>query len=145
MRRFFGTLIAQSEVKNETELWSPPLSEPVVRNSNQGETMNLSLYLNSSLNRYLRIFGPMLALAPIGASAQIPVDQIRLGTPTYQGTGCPLGTVSAQLSPDARSLSILFGQFQAEAGGMTGKTVDRKACNVAIPVNVPGGYSVSVI
>ncbi len=93
---------------------------------------------------HLKLFAPLLLLSG-SALAQVPVDQIRLGTPTYAGTGCPLGTVSAQLSPDAQSLSILFGGFQAEAGGFSGKTVDRKACNIAIPVAVPGGYSVSVI
>jgi hypothetical protein len=106
--------------------------------SNKGENMNL--------NRIFQFIGPlMVAMGSASAFAQVPVDQIRLGTPTYQGTGCPFGSVSAQLSPDARSLSLLFGQFQAEAGGMSGKTVDRKACNVAIPVNVPIGFSVSVI
>ncbi len=84
-------------------------------------------------------------MASSNAIAQVPTNQIQLGTPSYNGTGCPLGTVSATLSPDAQSLSILFGAFQAEAGGSSGKTVDRKACQVAIPVRVPQGYSVSVI
>jgi hypothetical protein len=87
----------------------------------------------------------LYALASGFAHAQVPTNQIQLGTPSYNGTGCPLGTVSATLSPDAQSLSILFGAFQAEAGGTSGKTVDRKACQVAVPVRVPQGYSVSVI
>lgn len=79
------------------------------------------------------------------AHAQLPTQQIQLGTPSYMGTGCPLGTVSAQLSPDAQALSIMFGSFQAIAGGSSGLTVDRKQCNIAIPVHVPQGYSVSII
>lgn len=82
---------------------------------------------------------------PAMAKAQVPVNQIQLGVPSYMGTGCPLGTVSATLSPDAQSLSIMFGSFQAIAGGSSGLTVDRKACNIAIPVRVPQGYSVSVM
>lgn len=72
-------------------------------------------------------------------------DGIRLGQPSYGGTGCPGGTAAATLSPDATSLSILFDAYQVEAGGMTGRQTDRKSCNVAIPVTVPQGYSVSII
>ena len=85
------------------------------------------------------------ALSSSTAYAQLPVNQIQLGTPSYNGTGCPLGTVSATLSPDAQALSILFGAFQVDAGGSSGRTIDRKACQIAIPVHVPSGYSVSII
>jgi hypothetical protein len=71
-------------------------------------------------------------------------DDIRLGVPAYGGNGCPQGTASAALSPDRKSLSILFDQYSAEAGRSTGRKVDRKACNVAIPVHVPQGYSISL-
>jgi Domain of unknown function (DUF4360) len=71
-------------------------------------------------------------------------DTIRLGTPKYGGTGCPGGSASAVLSPDSQSLSILFDAYVVEAGGNTGKTVDRKSCNVAIPVHVPQGLSLSI-
>jgi hypothetical protein len=49
------------------------------------------------------------------------------------------------LSPDAKSLSMLFDQYIVEAGGDTGKSFDRKSCNIAIPVHVPQGLSISVI
>lgn len=71
-------------------------------------------------------------------------DDVRLGNPEYGGTGCPAGSASVAISPDAKSLSILFDQFVAEAGGNTGKTMDRKTCNIAVPVHVPQGYSVSI-
>jgi hypothetical protein len=86
-----------------------------------------------------------ILLAMLAFSGTARADDIYLGTPAYGGTGCPQGTASAALSPDSKSLSILFDQFAAEAGDGTGKTMDRKSCNVAIPVHVPQGYSVSVI
>ena len=76
------------------------------------------------------------ALAPGG---------LRLGHPSTGGNGCPGGTVSTSLSPDESQLSILFDQFVAEAGPGVGKTIDRKSCNISIPVDVPGGYSVSIV
>ena len=78
------------------------------------------------------------------AFAQDPND-ISLGEPGYGGNGCPAGSVSATLSPDAKSLSMLFDSYIVEAGGETGKSFDRKSCNIAIPVHVPQGLSISVI
>jgi hypothetical protein len=65
-----------------------------------------------------------------------------LGQPQYGGTGCPAGSASVALSPDQSALSILFDQYVVEAGGS--RPIDRKNCNIAIPVKVPGGYSLSV-
>ena len=83
----------------------------------------------------------ILALAASTAHA----DDIALGVPGYGGTGCPDGSVSATLSPDAKSLSLIFDTYSVEAGGDTGKKFDRKSCNVAIPVHVPQGDSVSIL
>ncbi|MHB1104049.1 MAG: DUF4360 domain-containing protein [Devosia sp.] len=86
------------------------------------------------------------ALALTGSFATLAhADDISLGEPGYGGTGCPGGTVSATLSPDAKSLSLLFDAYSAEAGGDTGKTFDRKSCNIAIPVHVPQGLAISVL
>lgn len=91
-------------------------------------------------NLFAKLTGALVALAGLTAHA----DTIRLGIPAYGGTGCPAGTASAVLSPDQKTLSVLFDQYQAEAGGVTGRTLDRKACNLAIPVHVPQGFSISV-
>jgi hypothetical protein len=86
-----------------------------------------------------------LALTGTFAPLAYAQDDIALGEPGYGGTGCPGGSVSATLSPDAKSLSLLFDAYAVEAGGDTGKTFDRKSCNVAIPVLVPQGLSISVL
>lgn len=71
-------------------------------------------------------------------------DEIKLGYPGYGGNGCPAGSASVTLSPDQTQLSILFDQYIVEAGGSTGKAIDRKSCNIAIPVTVPQGWSISL-
>ena len=78
------------------------------------------------------------------AASQAFADDIRLGQPAYGGSGCPAGSASAVVSPDQQSLSVLFDQYIVEAGGMTGKRLDRKSCNLAIPVHVPQGYSIAL-
>src|SRR5436190_11155436 len=87
-----------------------------------------------------------IAFAAIVLSASFAhADDISLGLPGFGGTGCPGGSVSATLSPDAKSLSILFDEYQVAAGGDSGKSFDRKSCNIAIPVHVPQGRSISVL
>ncbi|NTV95191.1 MAG: DUF4360 domain-containing protein [Thiobacillus sp.] len=92
------------------------------------------------MNKSILLFSAILFGAPAFAA-----DDISLGEPGYGGTGCPAGTVSVSLSPDAKSLSLLFDQYQVAVGGDTGKSFDRKSCNIAIPVHVPQGLSVSVL
>jgi hypothetical protein len=88
----------------------------------------------------------MMAVSAMASMVSLAhADDISLGMPGYGGTGCPEGTVSATLSPDSKTLSLIFDQYVAEAGGTTGRRMDRKNCQIAIPVHVPQGYSFSII
>src|SRR4051812_39230480 len=82
----------------------------------------------------------MAALGSMPASA----DDIALGQPSYGGNGCPQGTASAVLSDDRKTLTILFDKFSAQAGKPTGRTLDRKSCNIAVPLHIPSGLSVAI-
>lgn len=92
----------------------------------------------------LLVLGTLLA-AQMSFAANGLLPGIRLGQPDYGGTGCPAGTASVVLSPDEDEITILFDQFVAEAGGSSRRTVDRKACDLGIPVHIPQGYSMAVI
>jgi hypothetical protein len=92
------------------------------------------------MKRPILLLSALLLGAPVLAQGDIS-----LGEPGYGGTGCPDGTVSVTLSPDQKSLSLLFDQYQMSVGGETGKSFDRKSCNIAIPVHVPQGLSVSIL
>lgn len=87
------------------------------------------------------VLGVVLCLAG-GAAGMANASGLKLGQPAYGGTGCPAGSASVTLSPDEQALSILFDQYVVEAGSE--RSFDRKNCNIAIPVAVPQGYSVSV-
>ncbi len=86
----------------------------------------------------------LMGLAILVASGVAMAADIQLGTPAYGGAGCPAGSASAALSPDSKTLSVLFDQYTVEAGASSNRSMDRKACNLAIPVHVPHGYSVAV-
>ncbi|MES2504655.1 MAG: DUF4360 domain-containing protein [Myxococcota bacterium] len=87
----------------------------------------------------------LLTLAIAALSLPSFADDIRLGFPAYNGSGCPTGSASVVLSPDSKSLSVLFSSFTIEAGGSTGHTLQRKNCDLAIPVLVPQGISLSIL
>lgn len=87
----------------------------------------------------------MLALTSMLSTGAANANGITLGEPGYGGSGCPAGSASVTLSPDSTSLSIIFDEYMVEAGGDTRKRIARKNCSIAIPVNVPQGFSVSII
>lgn len=87
----------------------------------------------------------LAALAIVAASMNSYAQGLALGHPNMNGSGCPMGTASATLSPDSSTLSILFDSFQVEAGPGVGKTIGQKSCNIAVPIQVPNGYSFSII
>ena len=78
-------------------------------------------------------------------SATVNAGDIQLGEPGYGGSGCPAGSASITLSPDQKALSIIFDEYMVEAGKFVGKRLARKNCNLAIPVHVPQGFSISII
>lgn len=80
----------------------------------------------------------------MGAVGVAEAQGLRLGQPAYGGTGCPAGSASITVSPGEDAVSILFDQFITEAGRTTGRRIDRKSCNLSIPVQVPQGYSVAL-
>ena len=84
-------------------------------------------------------------LCTLGLSVNALASDISLGEPSYGGNGCPIGTASATLSPDNKTLSVLFDQYIAEAGNSVGRGLDRKSCNLAVPVSIPQGISVSIL
>ena len=93
----------------------------------------------------LRKAAALVALALCTFSAEGAfAQQLQLGWPGYGGNGCPQGSASVTLSPDSTSMSVLFDSYQVATNGPNAR-VDRKSCNLSIPVTVPGGYSVSVI
>jgi hypothetical protein len=94
------------------------------------------------MKKILAIAALLVGSSVAGASY---ADDIALGEPGYGGTGCPDGSASVTLSPDEKSLSIIFDEYYVEAGGSTNKSFERKSCNIAIPVHVPQGLSVSIL
>ena len=93
--------------------------------------MFASRLLLAALSSITLMAAPMTAVAA-GAS---------IGTLGVGGSGCPAGTVSAVLG--SNQLSLKFSRYVATAGGA--RSLDRKACGIAIPFRVPSGMSVAIV
>lgn len=85
-----------------------------------------------------------LAIAALSSPA-LAAPALKLGKPAYGGPGCPAGTASAAVTGGGSQLTVRFSSYQVAAGGSSGKSFDRKACSLSIPVTVPAGYSVAVV
>ena len=71
-------------------------------------------------------------------------SSIELGVPSYGGNGCPQGTSDVYISPDQSEIFIRFNNYITEAGN--GSTaIARKSCNLAIPLHLAEGVSVTLM
>jgi hypothetical protein len=91
----------------------------------------------------LLVLGLLLATAQ-SSLAEPNNDAPRLGAPAYGGTGCPAGTASVSLAPTGDAAVMVLDSFVVEAGGSHAIIMDRKSCDIAIPVHVPAGYAIAL-
>ena len=61
------------------------------------------------------------------------------------GDGCPQGTVSAAMTPDQTTVSLLFDQLLTDVPASPSPLVVRRSCNVALSVRFPGQYRVAIV
>ncbi len=59
------------------------------------------------------------------------------------GTGCPSGTVSVSLTPDQKTMTMLFDRYVSEIDGVH-SIVDKKFCMVDVNLQIPSGWSFSL-
>jgi hypothetical protein len=79
----------------------------------------------------------------IGNEDSDPVSGVTLGQVQLAGSGCASNTARAVLSPDGKTLSILFDNFVAQAGGNAPRRTEL-SCTTRIPIQVPAGYQAMV-
>lgn len=87
----------------------------------------------------------VLLAASQAAVANPNVNGVTIEKVGYAGNGCPSGSASVVLAPDKKSVSVLFDEYIAEAGGQGQRTFDRKKCDIAFGLKIPSGISVSLI
>lgn len=73
------------------------------------------------------------------------VKDVKIKQPKLGGTGCPEGTIGASITPDGKTISLLFDNYIAQAGQSAGVNRDIKTCSVELPIEVPAGYQFTIV
>lgn len=72
------------------------------------------------------------------------VTEVRVGNPSYGGSGCPQGTLRVSFAPDYLSFSILFDQFVSEVYETEDMRKDTMSCDSIIPMQAPEGMQMEI-
>lgn len=88
----------------------------------------------------LTVVANTLVLSTLMMSVSASEKDIRLGKPSYAGSGCPAGSVDTALSPDGKTLTLLFDSYNVVTTNR-----QRKKCDLAVPIHLPAGVSVSLV
>ncbi len=81
-----------------------------------------------------------VAMAELGPDP----SSVRINGISYAGSGCPAGSVSQNLSEDAKAFTLLFDSYVAETGPGMPLSLARKNCQVVVDLRFPQGWSYSL-
>jgi len=83
-------------------------------------------------------------LPAAAAPAPLPVDKMVIDVVAANGSGCPLGTADAIVSPDNKAFTVTYSEFTAQVGAGAKPLDFRKNCQLALNVDVPQGYTYAI-
>ena len=63
---------------------------------------------------------------------------------TYNGSGCPLGTIAQTISSDKKAFTLLFDSFLAEVGPGVSIREGRKNCQIILDLDYPGDWTYAI-
>lgn len=88
----------------------------------------------------------LVALMAVGASAfgSPNASQVKIAGISYAGSGCPAGSVSESMAPDAKAFTLLFDSYVAEAGPGVSLASGRRNCQIAVDLRFPAGWSYTI-
>lgn len=73
-----------------------------------------------------------------------PEDRITVRLVTANGSGCPLGSITAAPFEDNEGFTITYNSFIAQAGGGVSPLENRKNCQIAVEAKVPQGFTYAI-
>lgn len=72
-------------------------------------------------------------------------DSVYVQSITYEGSGCPQGSVGMSLANDRQSFTLIFDQFVASMGPGVSREEARKRCELDVELKAPDGWSWAVV
>ncbi|MDZ4660552.1 MAG: DUF4360 domain-containing protein [Pseudomonadota bacterium] len=80
----------------------------------------------------------------VGAQVAPNPNEIYVKNISANGSGCPAGTARSVLSPDGKTMSLLFDDYISQID-TSQQILDQKKCLVTIEMNIPAGWSYSLV
>lgn len=77
------------------------------------------------------------------AQAAPRADKLKILDISYNGNGCPSGSVSTNISDDNLALTVLFDDFVVDSEDAT-QGISGRTCNVDLKMKMPRGWSFSI-
>jgi hypothetical protein len=74
-----------------------------------------------------------------------PDEQIVIDVITVNGSGCPAGTAAVAVAPDNTAFTVTYSDYLAQVGVGARPTDSRKNCQLALQVQVPGGFTYAIL
>lgn len=86
-------------------------------------------------------------LSSLSAMAQEAPNpsQVYIRNILANGSGCPIGSVGSDISPDAKAFTLTFSEYAAEIGPGIPLSESRKNCQLSVAMNIPGGWSYTLL
>ncbi|KAJ3325890.1 hypothetical protein HDV06_002275 [Boothiomyces sp. JEL0866] len=78
-------------------------------------------------------------------SAQLGPGEVTISQITYQGDGCPQGSVEAIISADATVFTLLYSSFVASSGPGVAVSENIQQCSVIVDLNHAHGYTYTTL
>jgi len=78
------------------------------------------------------------------ASAQVDPNEVYVQAISYDGSGCPAGSVGQSMANDRQSFTLIFDTFVASKGPGVPVTESRKNCHLNVQLHVPNGFQYSI-
>ena len=101
--------------------------------------------MKATINFFSNLSSALLfAVLATSAQADSP-GNVRVRGLTYAGSGCPAGTVSTNISPDALAFTVMFDAYAAEVGPGVPYGQKRKNCQLGVDLDVPNGWTYSIL
>ncbi|MCX6128176.1 MAG: DUF4360 domain-containing protein, partial [Proteobacteria bacterium] len=85
-----------------------------------------------------------LLMATNSFAGLVPAEPVTIKSIKVNGSGCPLGTVSQNISDDKTAFTLTFSEFVAETGPNTAPSLSRKNCVANLTLAVPAGWQYSI-
>ncbi|WP_444889925.1 DUF4360 domain-containing protein [Microbulbifer sp. DLAB2-AA] len=96
------------------------------------------------LNRILALtLCSIFSIPTLAKTLLIDGQQIEIGEVAVNGTGCPVGSVTATATDDNKNIAILFSKYSSVTN--SSNPIASSDCNLAIPLSVEPGFSVGIL